>query len=110
MSSIISGRGILYKATIVSYLMLLLVIILFMTAKYAANSNASLSGFESDYLSEMDVDFQLNGAGLSDTIIEKSKGLSVPKGRDIVIVIDAGHGGKDLGQLDLIVLWKKIFV
>ncbi|KEI72952.1 N-acetylmuramoyl-L-alanine amidase family protein [Endozoicomonas elysicola] len=99
MSSIISGRGILYKATIVGYLMLLLVFVLFMTAKYAATSNDVLPGSGLGYLSEIEVDFQLNSTELSDEVIEKGKALSSQKGRDIVIVIDAGHGGKDPGAV-----------
>ncbi len=95
MSSIISDRGILYKVTIVGYLMLLLFFVLFMTAKYAATSNDVLSGSGSGYLSEIEVDFQLNSTELSYEVIEKGTALSSQKGRDIVIVIDAGHGGKD---------------
>jgi N-acetylmuramoyl-L-alanine amidase len=99
MSSIISGRRILYKASIGIYVMLLLVTVLFMAAKFAASPDTLQSGVSSVSSLDSDIDLDINTADLSESIIKQGKHLSAVKGRDIVIVIDAGHGGKDPGAV-----------
>ncbi len=99
MVGIISGREILIKALVASYLMLVLVVLLFLIARnVVSQSDLLFENSASDFLSN-ELRSVSNG---QEALLEKTgivEGKKIVNGRDLIIVIDAGHGGKDSGAV-----------